>query len=403
MMISLTALFLVATSALLCQTPGRILPVAGLGPNYEPKPAKEAFLFGTKRLLSAGPNGFYVLEPNSRVIRVDNDGILQPFATVTGLETLRDTDAAGNYFFSNGTSILRTDTLGNQSILFNFFSLDSTTAALVRNPIGLAVNRGGASVLLTSSQGAFTFPGPTTAGLPDARSSPRLHFTANNSVVFIDASTRRLFLRGDRLAGSGEFGEPIDGEPALGTKFRSLADVTSNATGSIVVLDRVLGAAYRIDDGKIWRMAGGGESPPDEGIAAREAKLVSADSIAFDNEGRLLIADSGTFTVWRVEADGTLTRAAGRPRGITSRALESSFGQLTGLAYDVSSNLYTVDKAGFRIYRISPDGELEIAAGTGSRETNGDGDSALDTASSQKVMIHCRVLIRVPEAPLVIA
>ena len=65
-------------------------------------------------------------------------------------------------------------------------------------------------------------------------------------------------------------------------------------------------------DGTIRSVAGNGqfESTPD-GTPAESASLVGPNFLSFDPSGRLLIADTGDFTVRRINSDGTIQTIAG--------------------------------------------------------------------------------------------
>ena len=121
-----------------------------------------------------------------------------------------------------------------------------------------------------------------------ARGAKRLSAKRPGGLLAIDASGRRVIGPGGSvLAGSGQFGFPVDGQPATEAAFQGLSDVVEDGVGRIFVADTFGRAVYRVDGGKIEFVAGG----PDEGemaqtgVLAKDARFLSVDSIAVDSRG----------------------------------------------------------------------------------------------------------------------
>lgn len=351
------------------QLAGRLESVIGVAPNYDPKPASDALLNGPWRLLSAGPNGFYFFEPGNRLMRVDTQGQLTVFGAASATNGLADADDSGNFYYSIGTGIGRISADGKTSIPFDWLN-DASLSAL-GYPVSIASNRRDGSVYLSNGTGLFVLPGGVSLNLADTRYATRMYagFAETGLVWISGAGSLKVYSSIEGLvAGSGSYGVPTDGQRALEAPFQTLTDVVADTAGRVYVADRSIGSVYRIANGILERVAGLSDGPDAApGAKAKDVRFLRIDSIALDSNGRLLIADAQAFTIWRVEDDGALSRAAGRPRGGSEPGGGVALSDPSGLAYDRNHNLYVVDRLNFRIRALNADGSVETVAGNGSR------------------------------------
>ncbi len=120
-----------------------------------------------------------------------------------------------------------------------------------------------------------------------------------------------------------------------------------------------------------------------DGGPARAASLGHIAALATDGDGNLYAADSATFSVRRIAADGTIGRVAGTGTegfsGDGGPARQASFGQIRGLATDGVGNLYVADSTNHRVRRVDASGLVTTVAGNGTIDTSaglGDGGPA---------------------------
>ena len=212
----------------------------------------------------------------------------------------------------------------------------------------------------------------------------------------------------ERVAGTGVPGIGGDGGPSPSALVNHPTSVAVSQAGQIYVADQRNHRVRRIDpDGTITTVAGTGEAGfSGDGGPAWLAALSLPASVALDEAGRLLIADSGNGRVRRVAADGTIETVAGigsagigadggtaagtgaGPSAIGAGegsrafagdggpALQSSLLQPVDAKSDGRGGLLIVDAGAHRVYRVDESGYLWVVAGTGEAGAGADGTVA---------------------------
>jgi sugar lactone lactonase YvrE len=128
--------------------------------------------------------------------------------------------------------------------------------------------------------------------------------------------------------------------------------------------------------GQISSVAGTGTAAFNgDGGPAGSAALNNPQAVAFDASGALYIADSGNGRIRKVDADGTITTIAGNglSGGASDLARSTSLGTLLGLAVAPNGDIYASDGRAHQVVRITPDGLLQVVAGTAVAGFGGDG------------------------------
>lgn len=138
------------------------------------------------------------------------------------------------------------------------------------------------------------------------------------------------------------------------------------------------GSALLAQPYNISTIAGGGPAP--SLVPALGASVPVSGGIAANDTGDLYF--SSEDSVLKVAAKGTLTRLAGTGRygysGDGGPATSAQLAWPAGLAADASGNVYIAENANHRIRRVSRDGTITTAAGTGSAGDSGDGGPAIN-------------------------
>ncbi|MBN8505990.1 MAG: hypothetical protein J0L58_16095 [Burkholderiales bacterium] len=173
----------------------------------------------------------------------------------------------------------------------------------------------------------------------------------------------------ETFAGTKQFGEPEyrDGT-LLDARFGNLVALALAPDGALLLSDQSNHLIRRIAQGQVSTLAGqvGRCGHKDGGKA--ESLLCTPIGLAVDAEGRVLVADSQTHTIRRIDANGVTQTLAGTPNGRgLSNGYVSRFAHPNGVAADAEGNVYVSDADNALIRRIHPDGFVTSVMGTGER------------------------------------
>jgi sugar lactone lactonase YvrE len=122
-----------------------------------------------------------------------------------------------------------------------------------------------------------------------------------------------------------------------------------------------------------------------DGGPATEASLWVVRGLALDSKGNLFIADSWHQRVRQVSPGGIITTVAGsgpvgmgagRFWGDGGPATQAGLNEPQGVAVDGTGTLFISEWFSHRVRRVSPDGKITTAAGTGKQGFSGDGGPA---------------------------
>ncbi len=386
-------------------------------------PALEAqFLFPGPLAVDTQGNLFVVDQNNSRVRRIDLNGIIN---TVAG----------------NGTA---------------GFSGDGGPAkdAQLSRPGGIAVDaegnlfiadRGNNRIRRVAPDGTIsTFVGGGTRGITNGMQATQASLPQPNGGLALDAQGNLYVNSGNRVyrisrsgvleyfAGNGTNGWSGDGGPALSASLRSGQGIAFDSAGNLYRADYT-GFIRRVDTtGRIDTIAGVGATWGDGGPAVL-AWTSRPNEIAVDPDGNVFTTNysmvrriapdgkihihsgdpdgcvgipstgsiparaactgdsgltsdpSGNLFLYQIDSDNRFrvvkidrdARASIAP-GSRSDQVQVQWGyQMTSaMAVDTSENLYLTDSMNHRIVKVTPDGEVSVFAGTGTAGFSGDGGPA---------------------------
>lgn len=175
-----------------------------------------------------------------------------------------------------------------------------------------------------------------------------------NRIRYIDPSGAASTVGG--LAGLG------DGAPGV-ARFRHPLGVAATADGSIIVADTNNHAIRRIDaDGQVTTLAGGIYGAVD-GPGA-QARFRHPKAVAVAGDGTIVVADTASDTIRRIDADGNVTTLAGEIYGQGDlEAGRPSFRRPEAVAVGAGSDIYVADTGNDRVCRIDPSGRASLVGG----------------------------------------
>jgi secreted PhoX family phosphatase len=220
------------------------------------------------------------------------------------------------------------------------------------------------------------------------------------------------------VAGTGGSGFSGDGGPGTHAKVFRPDGVAVDSAGNVVIADadnmrvRVVAAStgtfygQAMTAGDIYTVAGNGGcagGPAGDGGPATQAELCTADGVAVDGAGNLLIADtnnqrvrvvaasSGTFYGQAMTAGDIYTVAGNGSRGSSGNggpATQAELNSPSQVAVDGAGNLVIADTHNERIRVVAAStgtfygramtaGDIYAVAGNGGRGSSGDGGPAI--------------------------
>lgn len=318
----------------------------------------------------------YVTDGNRRVRRIGLDGLI---ATVAG--RIDDHPAAQDGWSAQQVQL-------NQLVAADV-AADGATLLVER----YAVRRVGGDSRVTTIAGREPHPngfqGPPADGLPATQAHLGLvDVDHDSSGRLLLAVWDRVLVRGGdgllgRIAGGGST-PPADGVRAVDAVLHPTA-IVSRADGTLLVGDDDAVVWHIDSSGLLRRFMGGDGLDPEQAqdnLAAREVGLWGVVDLQQEADGSVLVASHSL--VWRVLPDGTVYRVAGRVlpahREDDTAVLDRDVARDTRVT--VSSVLAAPDGAvyladGARIRRVHPDGAIRTVAGIPLEGYAGDGGPAL--------------------------
>lgn len=186
------------------------------------------------------------------------------------------------------------------------------------------------------------------------------------------------------FAGTGEPGSSGDGGPAALARVENPRSVAVDRYGNVYIAEQGNSRIRKVDTtGVIRTVAGNGQIGfATEGIPATEAPMWLVGGVAVDRDGNLYFPDVPNHTVWKVTPNGMLVRFAGGNGGGYSgdggSARNAQFLFPADVAIDSLGNIYISDNNNNRIRKVTPDGIITTAVGTGNFGGRGDNGPAVN-------------------------
>ena len=188
------------------------------------------------------------------------------------------------------------------------------------------------------------------------------------------------------VAGNGNLGYSGDGGAAINASLYYPEGVAFDAAGNFYIADEENNRIRKVDtNGIITTVAGNGEAGySGDGGAATNASLYYPSSVAFDAFGNLYIADNNNNRIRRLATNGIITTVAGNVSaghsGDGGAATNASLTNPSGVAFDAFGNLYIADHGNRRIRKVDTSGIITTVAGNGRPTYSGDGGAATNAS-----------------------
>lgn len=373
--LAVIALLLNLFSGPACAAPGDIVTIAGGGVG-DGGLAVSAVVGATKVITDSAGNVYIADNEHHRVRKVAPSGVI---STVAGTGTAGNSGDNGpaNQARLNYPMGIALDGNGNLFI-----------ADTHNNVIRRVDQTGIISTVAGTGMASYSGDGPA---LQVALNSPAdVAVDPSGALIIADRANYRVrkVVAGmmTTIGGDGTWGSAGDGGPAYLAALTFPTGVAVDPAGNIFIADtdnhkiRMIGT-----DGIINTVVGTGEPGfYGDGLHRTVTQLQSPQGVAFDLQGRLLIADTNNSRIRRVDHSGTVSTVAGSgwwgSWGDGGPATAAALQQPMGVTCDGNGNIIVADTANFRIRSVDFLGNISTFAGNGTRSWTGDGGPALAAA-----------------------
>lgn len=169
--------------------------------------------------------------------------------------------------------------------------------------------------------------------------------------------------------------------PALEALFNYPVGIALDSVGNLYIIDAGNDMIRRLTiDGNVETVAG---SHMQQGFAdgpGAEARFFGPLAIVIDSMDNLFVSDTGNGVIRRISPAGSVSTLAGKFGELGSNdglGSDARFGSLWGLAVDASDNILVADSGSHTIRKVDPNGDVTTIAGIPDDNGSTDGEANL--------------------------
>ena len=171
------------------------------------------------------------------------------------------------------------------------------------------------------------------------------------------------------FAGTGEMGaDPADVPTAL-AKLADPAGLAAGRDGAVLVADQLAGTVRALGADGVARILAGRTTGAD--VAALSEPLNVPGGIAIDAKGKVIVSEFGGHAIRRIDGDRSIRIAGGEPGAVPDGALATRLYAPASLAFQ-GEDMIVVEQGGCTVRRIRPDGTTVRLVGGGATELGAD-------------------------------
>ncbi len=295
----------------------------------------------------------------------------------------------------------------------NLGEIGPATAAMFNYPAGVAVDSTGNVYIadfnnnrirkVDTSGNISTFAGNGTPGYSgdgklavsaslnspsgvafDSAGNVYIADTGNGSIRKVDTSGKITTVAGN---GSSSIAGAGDGELATAAQLNWPVAVAFDGAGNLYIADQADCRIRKVSKatGVITTIAGTGNyGGSGDGSPATAAMLSNPMGVVVDVDGNVYIADWGNNRIRKIDNSGTITTMAGYGTagylGDGGAATSAMLNRPTGVAIDITGNIYIGDQDNNRVRKVDTSGIISTIAGNGTTAYSGDTGPATSAA-----------------------
>lgn len=218
----------------------------------------------------------------------------------------------------------------------------------------------------------------------------------DGALLVADRRDHRVWkVKGDVMtvfAGTGDAGMSGDGGQARAAQLNEPTGIAVDGRGRVLIADRLNNRIRRVAAGVITTIAGadGAACAEDrtgcdggfggDGAAATKARLNGPESVTVDEDGSVVVADTGNRRVRRIALNGvidTIGGTGGSFAGNGGRAVGAALLGPAGVAVGPGGDVYVADTGHHRVRKVVASGDIKTIAGDGARSCSADAAAAL--------------------------
>jgi uncharacterized repeat protein (TIGR01451 family) len=311
---------------------------------------------------------------NHRIRKVDGFGIV---TTIAG---------NGTVGFSGDGGPATSATLNEPGGLA-YDSAGNLYFADIGNSVIRRVSTSGIIDTVAGTAGVFAFSGDGGPATAAALSIPRGVLVDGSGNIYIADTGNQRVRKVDTagvittIAGGGMlFG---DGVPATSARLPGPRALAFDPAGNLLISVAQQGRVRRVNlsTGIITTVAGNFPGFNGDGMNALSTRFNQGmTGLLFDSSSNLIVADSSSGRVRKIDASQIVTTLVGGYLGDGNPAMLAAFHQPKSVDFDANGNMYIVDNFNFRVRKVDTAGVITTIAGNGFNGDGGDGGPA--TAAS---------------------
>jgi len=216
--------------------------------------------------------------------------------------------------------------------------------------------------------------------------------TAGN--LYVSEGNNSIVIKVDKkgiisvVAGIGLGGYSGDGGSASSAQLMSPMGLAFDVSGNLYIADNGNNVIRKVNkNGIISTVVGNGlKGYNGDGGLATAAELNYPSGLAIDKNGNLCIVDQNNNVIRKVGSDGIISTVAGNGYGAGKyigghsgdggNATSAELNEPSGIAVDVSGNLFIAEVGNEDIRKVNTNGIISTVAGNGTQGFSGDGGNA---------------------------